>query len=339
MSARTLRSGFTLIELLVVIAIIAILIGLLLPAVQKVREAAARMSCSNKLKQIALACHNYESALGQLPPAGKGYGWCGNTSNTGDSRIYNLNGLVLLLPYLEQDNLYIRIDQNQAVSPQNTGYCCSYAGNTSGVVQGNPAVNARSVSTILAAFRCPSEGASDLGLGAGGAYGCGSGGNGIKTNYDFIVHENDFYYCNAWSRITPSNARRIFGENSTTRLTDIADGTSNTLMIGEQTTLNSDGVAWTNGTCTPWGYRAWVHIGIDPTIWGSGLNKWSNNWGALAQRRRGVLESWAYAGSLHIGIVQFAFADGSVRGLKESTDLTTLGRFAAMADGQVVNIP
>lgn len=331
------RRAFTLIELLVVIAIIAILIGLLLPAVQKVREAANRMSCSNKLKQIVLACHNYESANNALPPAGRGYGWCINTYNTGDAKIYNLNGLVLILPYMEQDNLYRSIDLNQAMSPQNTGYCCSYVGNTSGTIQGNPAVNANALSQLVAAFRCPSDLKGDLQLGSGGAYGT-AGGNGMKTNYDFIVSEYDFY-CNACTRITPGNQRRIFGENSTTRLTDILDGTSNTLAIGEQTSTNYDGGAWTNGKSNPWGYRAWVQIGIDPTIWGSGLNKWSNNWGALPQRRRGVLESWAYAGSLHTGIVQFAFADGSVRGLKETTNLTTLSRLSAMADGNVVEIP
>jgi len=127
-----LRRGFTLIELLVVIAIIAILIGLLLPAVQKVREAAARMKCTNNMKQIALANHNYESAYGTFVPGISRTGCCWGT------------WMIPILPYMEQDNLF-KIYTN-------------FGGNdTTGPRYSTTPINSRVSRTRLPTFLCPSD--------------------------------------------------------------------------------------------------------------------------------------------------------------------------------------
>jgi prepilin-type N-terminal cleavage/methylation domain-containing protein len=133
MRAQQGRTGFTLIELLVVIAIIAILIGMLLPAIQKVREAANRVQCQNGLKQMALACHNYADANNSFP-----YATIGDWSATGDN-----TWLVAILPYVEQQNTFIQTPQVRACPPVRL-YICPSDPQPFSYLSGSPAWNSGS---------------------------------------------------------------------------------------------------------------------------------------------------------------------------------------------------
>jgi prepilin-type N-terminal cleavage/methylation domain-containing protein/prepilin-type processing-associated H-X9-DG protein len=320
------RRAFTLIELLVVIAIIAVLIGLLLPATQRVREAARRSACANNIKQLGLACLHYENTYSQFPPAGKGYGWCiVMGSYEGDRDIYNLNGLSLLLPYFEESSLDARLNRMATMSDQNTGYCCDYQGNTMGELVGDAITdgNGAQMAAQIRLLYCPSDPGRRL-QGPSAAYGPGGSLDGAKTNYDFITSTTDFY-CNHW-RVAVPNTRTMFGENSTTRVRSIEDGTTNTLMLGE-TTLEVY-----NGRTACWGYRGWVMTGVDPRY---GINDWSFT--PEVPPIVGRLGSWGRAGSLHPGGAHFCFADGSVHFIHENIDVTTLTNLGYMADGHVVS--
>ena len=233
----SIRRGFTLIELLVVIAIIAILIGLLLPAVQKVREAAARMSCSNNLKQISLAAHNYESSQGVLPPG------FNSTSYVGS--------MAYLLPYIEQDNIFRQIPSNLLTIPA-----------TGGVWWGSGW--AASLNKVKA-FNCPSDGIDSVAPAAGtwayltagdginGASFPGDPGNG-KTNYVSNAGALGGTTDPFWSKF-----KGPYFVNSKTTIVGISDGTSNTVAFGETLGGNETGTRDFVGS--------WMGSGALPTAW------------------------------------------------------------------------
>jgi prepilin-type N-terminal cleavage/methylation domain-containing protein len=190
------RSAFTLIELLVVIAIITILIGLLVPAVQKVREAAARMKCQNNLHQLAVALHNHHDTTGKFPPSGT---WTASGAGSGFS------GHCFLLPYIEQDNLYKSINFNVNAS--------------------DTAFNAGARGARVPIFECPSDPMNSLPAGwAGTNYRLNNGVN-LLNSYG----ENDPSRNNA--SLPPPNGG--FFTNEACRMADILDGTSNTAAISE----------------------------------------------------------------------------------------------------------
>lgn len=339
------RGGFTLIELLVVIAIIAILIGLLLPAVQKVREAAARTKCQNNLKQLGLAMLNYESSYGYLTPAGVDYGMCASAvGGSGATSIKNMSGWVLALPYIEQQALFQQLNLSLAfcdVTQDNGGA----TRNQNGVLAGpSPTANMALMNTPLSVFTCPSDNGSRTSTGQAppNRYGATSSLPGYRTNYDFItVTGSDFGTCNWWKNAA-TNAKYISGENSKTKITDIKDGSSNTFMIGE-TTVDP----YCNGWSPVWGYRGWVQTGLDPqkTTSGLGINDWSYSasWttcgtpGGTNPPRPGRLGDWGRVGSLHPGGAQFTMGDGSVRFVSERVPATTLRLYALASDGSVPN--
>jgi prepilin-type N-terminal cleavage/methylation domain-containing protein len=285
------RRAFTLIELLVVIAIIAILIGLLLPAVQKVREAAARTQCSNNLKQLGLALHNYHATYDGFPPAR----W---TPTTGVHHCW----ATLILPYIEQENLYRQY---------NFAANWSARANDSGVIQ-----------TSVKTFVCPAAPGAPPRTAAKGR---------AVLDYPAIseVHRPNPYAVNP---IPPADSTFIgvLGNNVRRRVTDITDGSSNTLVVAEDAGRNQ---VWELGRQT--GHLgesgAWANPGDIIVV--AGYNPATGTIpGPVAVNGCNAQNVYGF----HTNQAGGLFGDGSVHFLSAATSLDTLIALVTRAGGETV---
>jgi prepilin-type N-terminal cleavage/methylation domain-containing protein len=305
------RRAFTLVELLVVIAIIAILIGLLLPAVQKVREAAARAKCANSLKQLALAAHLHEDAMGNLPRSGDptnasfgsdGPGCCGPDAA-------RWSWIARVLPFVEQLPLYRlgRLDANPTLSAD--------------------ANTLRVLATPLPLVLCPSDpftAAGPVGQGVANLWGLSvalanyKGVAGALWCYGDFVPPGGPDPNGDWPGLdrsdgilTRSDARRV----PALRLVHVRDGTSNTLLIGEDLPEFNIHCAW------PYSNTSTGTVAIPMNTSNTGRRYDPGDWPNVYSFR-----------SRHPGGVQFATADGAVRFLPQATALDAyraMGTYAA----------
>jgi prepilin-type N-terminal cleavage/methylation domain-containing protein/prepilin-type processing-associated H-X9-DG protein len=308
---RRHRFGFTLIELLVVIAIIAILIGLLLPAVQKVREAAARAKCSNNLKQIGLALHSYHDVNGTFPKAAP----LGGTTSLGWNSF--------ILPFIEQDAIWklmnpsigayaSGVNRNQGANRINVYLCPSYDQERSGSTIDNTAGSQLAFTTHYVGNMGP-KGTNPR---TGTAYQV----NGPASSQGGLACEGILPYHPALSSATPNPTGGV-------TMTGITDGTSNTLMVFE--------VAWRGLEISPNSLRAWPR----GCAWNNDCTSMKNVTNAMRTVRYngGGDYNDISMGSNHTGGCNVSFGDGSVRFLRESIDLNTvLKPLASRAGGEIV---
>ncbi|MCR9293874.1 MAG: DUF1559 domain-containing protein [bacterium] len=334
------RAAFTLVELLVVIAIIGILVGLLLPAVQAAREAARRMQCSNNLKQIGLALHNYESAFKTFPMA-----WW--LDIPGGNNIAAANGRswgIAVLPFIEQTNLFNQFDQRYPALRE-----------LGPIAQANVEL----IKSPLGFFNCPSAPHAPTEIYEGDASGAGLPVTWEAAASDYIattgvrgVFANIAYSgSQGGSRHGVLQVHGPFGNNRQGKIGSITDGTSNTFLVGERT----GGAQIYVGT-TPAGALSQLLTSTNGGGWGDLLN--GENWisGGLYANSYDPTNPAAYLQegpcginctnirgrsfhSFHTGGAQFALGDGSVHFLSANTEAFIIASMITREKGEVFVLP
>jgi prepilin-type N-terminal cleavage/methylation domain-containing protein/prepilin-type processing-associated H-X9-DG protein len=341
------RQAFTLIELLVVIAIIAILIGLLVPAVQKVREAASRIQCANNLKQIGIALHAHHDVKKTLPPGGMQTGTNGTPCYT--------TWAIEILPYLEQGALYKQYNQLQL----NT----SAANNLVGQQR-------------VAVYECPSDPFVGLledpasGPGSGqrwmhGAYRANAGkandlpsaaaghppfrgfwdtyepqywpNNAINPAYRGPLHGT----ATAYNGVPAQNGGGVGAMGGPERLTSITDGTSNTFMVGEFTLSKAntdDGSGENRGTFWAYTYASYNQSSFStlPGTFTTDFNACFETYRTQLYTDQACKRGW---GSNHANGVNFLMCDASVRWVSYSADINLMANMATIAGGETAVLP